>query len=78
MRRYIIQDIRNSGDIFEEILGEGATEEFAREKLSESWSYLTKEEKKNSTMILIEADLDSIKYTELKNIRDIDEKKYYA
>ena len=78
MRRYIIQDIRNKGDIFEEILGEGATEEFAREKLEENWNYLTKEEKKNSTMILIEADIDSIKYTELKNIRNIDEKKYYA
>ena len=52
-QRYVIVDVRcESGDIFMDILDAGTTEKDARAKLESSYSYLTKEEQKDSMMTL--------------------------
>lgn len=52
-QRYVIVDVRcKSGDIFTDILDAGTAEKDARAKLESSYSYLTKEEQKDSMMTL--------------------------
>lgn len=62
-QRYVIIDSRKHGDIFTDIMAAGTTEDMALRKLSDSWSYLTMNEKARSTMelaLLAVADGDRI------------------
>ena len=51
-QRFVIIDTREHGDMFEDILPEGTTEEEAKKALAVAWAHLTERENAASTMEL--------------------------